>query len=286
MDGSKFCEQFLKRGHQRNIPVKLFQNLTSSFGGEDFLRNSSCPYSARSPHSPEPCFWADQNFANNFWKGSPKEHSCEIISKSDKRFQKTFLKNCLKNSISLPWQPEFLMESNSVNNFWRGPPKEHACQVWSKLAERFGRRRCLKKLLMKHDRHITTLKAPLEHVVLRWAKKEQEGHDGPGSLTWVIFPTIEFYIFVPLVSTCDPQGGPSFDSKGIIWIWLIKVHKKMLNTNIKSLIPSVSEKKIFEVGFPSSYDPTWNQLVTPGAGPVLTLRASYKQTWQRSTRRC
>ena len=25
--------------------------------------------------------------------------------------------NCLKNSISLPWQPEFLMESNSVNNF-------------------------------------------------------------------------------------------------------------------------------------------------------------------------
>ena len=51
-------------------------------------------------------------------KGSPKEHSCEIISKSDQRFQRRrFLKKCLKNSISLPWQPEFLMESNSVNNF-------------------------------------------------------------------------------------------------------------------------------------------------------------------------
>ena len=122
-----------EKGHQSNIPVKLFQNLTSSFREEDFLRISSCPYSTRSPHSPEPCFWADQNFANSFWKGSPKEHSCETFSKLDQRFQRKFLKNCLKNSISLPWQPEFLMESNSVNSFWREPPKEHSCQVWSKL---------------------------------------------------------------------------------------------------------------------------------------------------------
>ena len=38
----------------RNIPVKLFQNLTSSFGEKSFLRISSCPYSAKSPISPEP----------------------------------------------------------------------------------------------------------------------------------------------------------------------------------------------------------------------------------------
>ena len=63
-----FANIFLK-GHPRNIPVKLFQNLTNSFGEEDFLRISSCPYSARSPHSPEPCFWADQDFANIFEKG-------------------------------------------------------------------------------------------------------------------------------------------------------------------------------------------------------------------------
>ena len=75
----------------------------------------------------------------------------------------------------MPWQPEFLIESNSVNNFWKGPPKEHSCQVWSKLAQLFGRR-CLKKLLTTHNRHLTTLKAPLEHVVLRWAKN-QEGRD-------------------------------------------------------------------------------------------------------------
>ena len=85
-----------EKGHPRNIPVKLFQNLTSSFGEEDFLRISSCPYSARSPHSPQPCFWADQNFANSFWKGSPKEHSCEIISKSNQRFQEKIFKELLK----------------------------------------------------------------------------------------------------------------------------------------------------------------------------------------------
>ena len=63
--GIKILRTISEEGHQRNIPVKLFQNLTSSFG-EDFLRISSCPYSARSPHSTEPCFWAGQNFANIF----------------------------------------------------------------------------------------------------------------------------------------------------------------------------------------------------------------------------
>ena len=57
---------FFEKGHPRNIPVKLFKNLTSSFGEKDFLRISSCPYSARSPHSPEPCLWTDRNFANKF----------------------------------------------------------------------------------------------------------------------------------------------------------------------------------------------------------------------------
>ena len=167
----KISRTIFEKGHPRNIHVKLFQNLTRGFGEEDFLRISSCPYSARSPHSPEPCLWMDQNFANNFWKGSPKEHSCEIILKSDQSFlRRRFFKNYVKISISLPWQPEFLMGSNSVNNFWRGPPKEHSCQIWSKLAQGFGRRRCLKKLLTTDDGHLTTLKAPLEHVVLRWAK--------------------------------------------------------------------------------------------------------------------
>ena len=162
----KISRTIFEEVHQRNIPVKLFQNLISSFGEEDFLRISSCPYSVRNSHLPQPCFWGDQNFVTNFLKGSPKEHSCETISKSDKQFQRRrFLKNCLKNSISLPWKPELLMESNSVNNFWRGSPKEHSCQVWSKLAQWFGRRRCLKKLLTTHNGRRT----PCHPKISPWA---------------------------------------------------------------------------------------------------------------------
>ena len=39
----KIIRTIFERGHTRNIPVKLFQNLTSGFGEEDFLRISSCP---------------------------------------------------------------------------------------------------------------------------------------------------------------------------------------------------------------------------------------------------
>ena len=59
-------QTIFEEGHPRNIPAKLFQNLTNGFEEEDFLRISSCPYSAGSPHSLEPCLWTDQNFANSF----------------------------------------------------------------------------------------------------------------------------------------------------------------------------------------------------------------------------
>ena len=62
----KISRTVFEKGHPRNIPAKLFQSLTCNFGEEDFLRISSCSYSARSPNSSESCFWADQNFANNF----------------------------------------------------------------------------------------------------------------------------------------------------------------------------------------------------------------------------
>ena len=92
----KILRTIFKKGHPWNIPVKLFLNLTVSFGEKDFLRISSCdfcPYTARSPHSPEPCLWMDQNFADNFLKRSPKERSCEIISKLDQLFLRRFFKN-------------------------------------------------------------------------------------------------------------------------------------------------------------------------------------------------
>ena len=49
-----------EKGHPRNISVKLLQNLTNSFREEDFLRISSCPYRASSPHSAEPWSLTEQ----------------------------------------------------------------------------------------------------------------------------------------------------------------------------------------------------------------------------------
>ena len=63
----KNLQEFLEKGHQRYSPVKLFQNLTNGYGEKSFLRISSCPYIVQeAPYSSEPCFWADQNFANTF----------------------------------------------------------------------------------------------------------------------------------------------------------------------------------------------------------------------------
>ena len=78
IDSSKFREHFFKKGHSRNISMKLLQNLTSSFREEDFLGIYSCAYSESSPHSPEPCLWMDQNFANKFWERSLMEHFCDM----------------------------------------------------------------------------------------------------------------------------------------------------------------------------------------------------------------
>ena len=49
--------------------------------------------------------------------------------------------------------------------------------------------------------------------------------------------------------------------------------------NIKAL--RLRKRRILKMGF----FVRMSQLVTPGAGPVLTPGASYKQTWYRSTRR-
>ena len=65
----KILRTIFEKGHPRNIPVKLFQNLTSSLG-EKSLRISSCPYSAKSPHSPEPYLLTNKNFANKGHSGN------------------------------------------------------------------------------------------------------------------------------------------------------------------------------------------------------------------------
>ena len=90
---------------------------------------------------------------------------------------KKIFENCiLKTYFLTPW-PTNATNWNGLNNFDRGPPRDHSCEVWSKSNKQFQRRCCLKKLLT----HARTdgLRTPdiegsqklTEHFVLRWAKK-------------------------------------------------------------------------------------------------------------------
>ena len=83
----KISRTIFEKGHQRKIPVKLFQNLTSGFR-EEFLKMSYGLYSARSPHSPEPCLGTDQNFA----KGHPRKIPVKLFQNLTCGFREEFLK--------------------------------------------------------------------------------------------------------------------------------------------------------------------------------------------------
>jgi len=89
---------------------------------------------------------------------------------------KKIFENCiLKTYFLTPW-PSYITNQNHLNNFGRGPPRDHSCEVWSKSNEWFQRRRFLSKKV--YARRTTTDKgqspvtiADHEHFVLRWAKR-------------------------------------------------------------------------------------------------------------------
>ena len=98
IDGSKFSQTISNKTAKMALDQSpdFFKGIQpigrggdrGGFRGEDFLRIVSCPYGASSPHSPGTCLLMYHNFPNNFRNGSPQEHSCELISKSDQRFQR------------------------------------------------------------------------------------------------------------------------------------------------------------------------------------------------------
>jgi len=92
---------------------------------------------------------------------------------------KKIFENCILKTYFLTLWPTYATNWNGLNNFNRGPPRDHSCKFWSKSNERFQRRSCLSKKSLRttHDAHRTTddgqrpiTIAHLEHFVLRWAK--------------------------------------------------------------------------------------------------------------------
>ena len=148
-----FVNFFLKRSPR----VKIWH-----LKKEYILRFFSCQYSTRIPHSPEPCGWIkilrtiSETPVNYFkiWPAVPEE--------------KILIELLKKNPFHCHGNQSFWWKLI----LWTGFKKDLPRNISKKLAKQF-RRRCLKKLLTKHNRHRTTLKAPLEYVVHRSAETRE-----------------------------------------------------------------------------------------------------------------
>ena len=57
--------------------------------------------------------------------------------------QEDFWKFHFKTYLLTPW-PTYTTNCNGLNNFDRGPPRDHSCEVWSNSYKRFKRRCRLK----------------------------------------------------------------------------------------------------------------------------------------------
>jgi len=83
--------------------------------------------------------------------------------------QEDFRKLHLETFFVTPW-PTYATNWNNLNNFSRGPPRDHSCEVWSKSNEQFQRRRCLSK-------KVSTLWAK-QYVWFRWHASKKVGRVG------------------------------------------------------------------------------------------------------------
>ena len=134
-----------EKGYTRNIPVKLFQNLTSGFGEKDFLRISSCPYSARRSHSPEPCLWTDQNFAKNFFeKGHPRNIPVKLFQNLTSSFgEEDFLRiSSCPYSARSPHSPEPCYGQIKISGtiFEKGHPRNIPVKLFQKQTSSFRKK--------------------------------------------------------------------------------------------------------------------------------------------------
>ena len=106
--GSNFREHFFKKNHARKIPVKLFQNWTSGFREEDFFKEFFHVRTLQEASIHQNHVYGRIKISRTiFLKGSPKEHSCEIISKLDQRFFIEFLHVRTVQKVSPPMAAMF-----------------------------------------------------------------------------------------------------------------------------------------------------------------------------------
>jgi len=88
---------------------------------------------------------------------------------------KKIFESCILKTYFLTLWPTYATNWNGLNNFDRGPHRNHSCEVSSKSNEWFRGRRCLSKTVYARRTTTDDGQRPVtiahhEHFVLRWAK--------------------------------------------------------------------------------------------------------------------
>ena len=87
--------------------------------------------------------WLEQSW-KRITKGTFLQNYTEFCPVVSEILIRRFFKFLVKKSIFSSCDPDMQWTRNHLNNFERGPTKEHSCEVWSKSNQKFRRRCCLK----------------------------------------------------------------------------------------------------------------------------------------------
>ena len=75
-----------QKGPPKEHSCQIIMKSIEPFWRRRFLKFYYTSYSENNPRPRWPCFLSDQNFFKESKRGSPKEHSCQIIMKSNEPF--------------------------------------------------------------------------------------------------------------------------------------------------------------------------------------------------------
>ena len=119
---------------------------------------------------------------------------------------KKIFENCILKTYFLTLWPTNATNWTNLNNFRRGPPRDHSREVWSKSNERFQRRRCLSKKVYARrptddGRRRTTDKDRSQYLTLStWCSGELKNNNSFNKTEAAVFP----------YRLCFPEGFPFF----------------------------------------------------------------------------
>ena len=128
--------------HLEMLHTKYQSSKPSSFREREFWSFSSLFLNSNLWPMGREQFWLQGHYMNKLGRGTRRCYTpnikalCHLVSE-----EKIFKDFTFLFSFWLPWQPELLMELNSLNKFCGTSPIEHPCQVSSRLAHWFRRRR-------------------------------------------------------------------------------------------------------------------------------------------------